>query len=393
MTAAADVLKLPASAIGRAAMRCRVGDEGQLSECRLILESPMNVGLGPLLLSLSDKYRRRPPQPGDARDVSIIVDNQPIDSPADWVKQPTGRDVLSVFPTEAYKNGISGSALLTCAVTLQGALNECIVEEEFPGGMGFGSAAVALAPQFTMKPARFNGVPTKTTVRIPIRFKTQGKGRSVSSGSKILPVNLAWTEAPSYGDVLAAYPKRAMEKKLGGRSTLACQMTVEGRLSECWAIKPDATNYGFDTAAKALAKKFRMDLSSAADKSAAKTLQVHIPFTFDPSMLNATIPIVGKPTWSRLPDGQEMQAAFDALKVNGTVRTTLACVVEQGGSLGDCKVESETPVGSGAGSVGLGMARLFRVSTWTTEGLPTVGGNIRVPLRYEAGQVVPPPPK
>ena len=80
--------------------------------------------------------------------------------------------------------------------------------------------------------------------------------------------------------------------------------------------------------------------------------------------------------------GQEMQTAFQKLNTPGTIRTVLNCTVEQGGALGGCKVDSESP--AGAGAVALTLMPRFKVSTWTMEGLPTVGGTIRVPLRYEA---------
>ncbi len=39
----------------------------------------------------------------------------------------------------------------------------------------------------------------------------------------------------------------------------------------------------------------------------------------------------------------------------------------------------------------MALAKDFQVSVWTPEGLPTVGGLVRVPIRYQMGSSDPPP--
>ncbi len=363
-------------------MSCHVEADGALSNCKLIKDSPPSARLGLLLLSTSTMYRRRPPVVGDPREMAVVLDWHDYDRRADWVRKPSSDDILAVWPTGALKQGISGEAIINCAVTNQGAVSDCVVTEETPTGLGFGAAAIALTPQFRMKPATWKGVPVVSMVSVPVRFHGPGPGRSLTGESKVLPVNLAWATAPSHVDVLAAYPKRALAKGVGGRSTLACEVSRDGRLKACAAIEPDRTNFGFDTAALSLAKQFRLNVVTPEDVAATTKLVVHLPFTFDPAMSDQRQPIVGKPTWARLPSGQEMQTAFQKLDTPGTVRTVLNCTVEQGGTLGGCEVDSESA--PGAGAVALTLMPRFKVSTWTMEGLPTVGGTIRVPLRYEA---------
>jgi protein TonB len=56
-----------------------------------------------------------------------------------------------------------------------GSLDHCIVVEETPAGLGFGEAALKLAPEFRMRRATIDGVPEqKPVVRIPIRFRLPG---------------------------------------------------------------------------------------------------------------------------------------------------------------------------------------------------------------------------
>lgn len=63
--------------------------------------------------------------------------------------------------------------------------------------------------------------------------------------------------------------------------------------------------------------------------------------------------------------------------------------MQQGGSVSDCKVVTEDPAGQGVGQAALSLAPHFRLTTWTAEGLPTVGGTINIPLRYEPGKAEP----
>lgn len=390
-SSAADAqFKIPPDIIGGAAMRCAVNDDGSLTECQVILENPIGTGMGAALLSLAPAYRRKPPGKLDLRNVNVVEYRYPVDTHPDWVRRPRPEDIRAVWPSEAMKRGVGGRAVINCLVTAQGALTQCLAIEEWPASEGFGGAAIALSPQLTFKPAKLNGVAVPSPVTIPFNFGAGVGTGPIPGDKKVLPVNMAWAEAPSYADVAAAYPKKASIEKRGGRATLACDMTQEGRLASCDSLASEPRGYGFDTAAKALARQFRLQLLTPEDKTTARKIVVHIPFTFDPAMLTQSTPIIGKPSWASLPSGPEAQAAFQSLKQPGTIRAMLSCTVQPAGALGGCKVESETPAGSGAGAAGLTLAPRFKVSTWTTEGLPTIGGTIRVPLRYDGD---PPAPK
>jgi TonB family protein len=199
-----------------------------------------------------------------------------------------------------------------------------------------------------------------------------------------------WPEAPSYADVAAAYPKRAREAHLGGRATLACKFTNAGRLTDCQVIAEEPKAQGFGAAAQALARKFRA-YPKTSDGRGLLGADVQIPFVFDPAVLGDTKPAIGKPQWMGLPSGAQTGQAFDAVIKAGTptVRVTLTCTVQPGGGLSGCSVTREDPPGKGVGAAALSLTPLFKVSTWTVEGLPTVGGTINIPLRYEGAR---PPP-
>jgi len=366
----------------RAVVHCAVEENGDLSGCRVVRDTPAGGGFGAALLSLAPKYRRKPPRQNDPREVYIADGWFSYDKAADWLKRPTPEDLLAVFPTAAYKRGQSGKAIINCIVTQQGALTDCVTLEETPAGAGFGSAAIALTPQFLMRPATWKGAPIASSANIPITFVAQGAGETFGS-KKVVTAAIMWSEAPSYADVVEAYPTKARGERKGGRATLACSMTEAGRLTHCDVAMSNPEGYGFDVAAKALAKGFSFPVRNDGDRKATHSIEVHVPFTFDPAMLDEGTHVVGKPSWAALPTREQVQSAFKDVKVTGTARAMLGCAIQPGGSLDGCKVTSETPSGLGVGAAALALAPTFRLTTWTAEGLPVVGGVINIPIRYE----------
>lgn len=372
---------------GRGVVRCAVGDQGELMSCRMAQETPVGSGWGKATLALAEKYRRKPPGPKSLREITIVEAWYPMDKLPDWLRKPTPSDLLAVFPSEAYKRGQSGKAVLSCVNTAQGKLTDCIAIDESPAGAGFGAAAIALTPQFLMRPGQLAGKPVVSVIRMPINFIMDGAPGPSLGSKKVLPANIAWSDAPTYADVAAAFPKKARDERRGGRVTLACGMNDEGRLKDCTVATSDPKGYGFDSAAKTLARRFALPVASEADRKAARSVVIHLPITFDPATLDAAEPVVGKPNWAAIPDDARIRAAFAGVKATGTARVGLSCLVQAGGGLSNCSVSSESPEGAGLGAAALSLAPTFRVSTWTADGLPVVGGRIRIPLRYEG-----PPP-
>lgn len=380
---AAEAKARDASAGGRAIMECSVEDDGALSDCKVVRETPVGSGYGDALLSLAPKYKRKPPGKTGARRVAVPGEWYRFDTRPDWLRRPTPENLRGVFPRQAVNKGVDGSALIDCIATVQGALQDCFVIEESPAGLGFGAAALALTPQLMFKPARLNGVPVTSTVTIPINWKDIEGMRGELMGPRVVPPNLAWSSAPSFVDVAAAYPAKARAEARGGRATVSCYISDEGALVRCSEVSSDPKGYGFGVAAKELAKTFRIAVTSEADRKATRNLSVHLPFVFDPRMLENTAPPVGKPSWVTLPTATEVNKAFNGLTVDRTARVQLDCLVKAGGWVEGCVVASEDPGDAGVGAAALTLAPTFRLTTWTTEGLPTIGGRVRIPLRYE----------
>ncbi|HEV2531085.1 TonB family protein [Phenylobacterium sp.] len=330
-------------------------------------------------------------------------------SNADWLRKPTRDQLLSVWPPAALKRQVKGSATVSCTVTVQGALRDCKVTEESPPGMGFGSAALALTPQFLMRPALKNGVAVEAKANIPIVWAevpsdvadtitrqpepyTGSRLASVSveqrNANKVLS-NIPWTAAPSVADVRAAYPAKARSEKKDGHTTLDCVFNRRGGLSDCRPIFEEPRGYGFDRAAERLAEKFTGPATDAAGGLIAGA-HTQIVFSFAASGLDADTPAIGKPHWMVLPTYEEFNAAFPSAAAKAGMlkaRVVLKCKVAADGALTGCAVESEDPSGYGFGPAAASLAGKFRLSVWTAEGLPVVGGSISAPIRWELAQV------
>ena len=379
---------------GYAAMRCKVTADARIADCRLVQETPTGGGFGRALLSLAPEYRVKSPAEGGPAPGSEIVEpfyGLRSDKPVDWRRKPTEKDLLLVWPKAAWAKGIGGKALIHCLVSTQGALYDCIVASESPAGENFGSAGIALTPQFLMSPATLSGKPVISMVSIPLFFTAMpGMSGSPLGSKQSVAQAMAWPEAPSYAEVAAAYPKKARATGVGGRATVSCSFNREGRLAFCNTVNEEPKGQGFGEAAKLLTKRFRAFTATSSGASITSA-GLQLLFVFDPAMLTNANPVIGKAQWAGLPSAEETRAAFGKVETgHGTVRVTLACLVQQGGGVSDCKVTREEPAGIGVGPAALAMAPRFRLTTWTSEGLPTVGGTVNIPLRYEGGDAPPP---
>ena len=107
----------------------------------------------------------------------------------DWLEKPTADQVASVYPTLPQWVGLAGRAKLDCTVSVQGVLQNCSVIAEIPAGVGFGQAAMALAPSFRMRPRTVDGAAVGGgEVHIPIHFMmppTMAASQSGSAAAKL----------------------------------------------------------------------------------------------------------------------------------------------------------------------------------------------------------------
>lgn len=315
------------------------------------------------------------------------------DRTPEWIKRPSLMDLQTVWPVRALKEGYGGKAVLSCTVTVQGALRACRVIEETPKDGGFGSAALALSSQFMMKPALKDGTPVEAAVHIPIAFPTPDK----ATGSRLKPVtdtdfkgervftNLPWRQAPSYAEVLAAYPPKARAQKVSGGATLDCRIDKDGGISACRQLRESPEGYGFGAAARSLSDRFVTPTLDGKGGSIAGS-RVHLRVSFAAEALDTAWPVIGKADWLALPGLGDFTSVVSPAARAARVfkaRVVMLCNVAEEGALADCNVQSEDPVGLGYGASAVALAPRFRLAVWTPEGLPVVGGAVRVPLRFD----------
>lgn len=80
-----------------------------------------------------------------------------------WLRLPPGG--TSYFPPQALQAGVTGNAVINCAVDAERHLQDCQVVSETPPDMGFGQKALEMARLIAMKPGSEG-----KRASIPIRF-------------------------------------------------------------------------------------------------------------------------------------------------------------------------------------------------------------------------------
>jgi TonB family protein len=116
------------------------------------------------------------------------------DLPA-WSKAPTVAEANAVYPPDAMKANLAGSATVECTVDATGQLADCAVVGESPPGSGFGAAALALSPKFQMPLKSPSGASmVGRTVRFPIRWRNAAKRQ--------LPPVIVNGDTPASGSVV-----------------------------------------------------------------------------------------------------------------------------------------------------------------------------------------------
>jgi TonB family protein len=182
LAAAYPAKALAAGKAGLATMDCEVTGQGALASCDVVSEQPKNLGFGRAARLLASRFRlEAPPDDGTRRKVQVRVpvafspvlqDGRQI-TRAEWGRLPAAGQVP--YPEKARAAGATGAVVLDCAVAVGGAVADCKVAKETPQGLGFGEAALDLAPLFRMKAWTSDGRPVDgARIRIPINYEEPG---------------------------------------------------------------------------------------------------------------------------------------------------------------------------------------------------------------------------
>lgn len=102
---------------------------------------------------------------------SSTVAELPMVSRPAWIRTPTAEDIGRVT-SQLEQPPAEVRILMVCRITAAGGLEACTIMFEDPPGLGYGPAALALAPIFRMPEVDLDGRPVAgRTVQIPIVWK------------------------------------------------------------------------------------------------------------------------------------------------------------------------------------------------------------------------------
>ena len=282
-------------------------------------------------------------------------------APKGWRPQFVGHvpdsKMKAAFPKGAT---VTGRAVLGCVATGDGRLTDCKVLKEEPAGQGFGEAALSVVGYERIKAKDDAGVSVA--------------GRSLKTGFEFLAPgdsNPDWIRKPDGNDIANVFPKKALEKQVGGSASIRCQVTVEGFLEACKVMfeAPEGMNFG--AAGLQLAPQFRMSPKVRGGK-AVPGGEVTIPINWEEpkgfaSLMQST-PVVLDPPWSRTPSQAQINAAWPKGAAGLTSgQAALRCALAKSGQLRGCNVISENPPGKGFGRAARELATLFQVNVDPTD--------------------------
>ncbi len=260
--------KPPANA--RATITCKVNTEGFLRDCKVVQQSPENLGFGEAALALSPLFRMKPairggkPQDGEVT-IPIVwsgFENMPapagpanslvLDPP--WTSTPTSAQVRAAWPAQA--NGVpNGQVTLRCELNKTGGLTSCEVRSEIPAGKGFGKAARSLAPAFHVA---FDPDQVKSlghyTVDVPFRFRDP-------AGPDTRKITMPkWIRTMTPEGMAMVYPRAALKAGVEtGLGVVACVVSPQGALTDCQVRREDPAGLDFGAAAMEAAKLMAMN--------------------------------------------------------------------------------------------------------------------------------------
>lgn len=372
---------------GRVTLDCAASASGHADDCSVKSSEPANPllekaaqALAPLYAARSKTQPRRP-----------LVISVTVDTPPSWLRKPTFDDLAAVFPSKA--GGRGGQALIKCVVKTDGLLRACTVVREKPEGLGFGGAALLLAPSLLMKPALREGEPVESEASIPINFGDSGS-TGVTGPSMRVVTTPAWDRTPTMPEILAELDKKVGDRFAEGKVVFQCTVSKKtGSLSDCITLNTSPGMAGFQGAARALTSKFAVNKEELADVK--EEVRVNLAFSF-PDMQSAAWSkrYLTHPVWLRTISPDPNQALFPQEAAKAGLKTGLAvvdCVMASTGALTGCETLSESNPGLGFGDLAIKIAEVFVANPWTEDGLPADGAHVKLPIRMNYAPPANPP--
>jgi TonB family protein len=194
-----------------------------------------------------------------------------------------------------------------------------------------------------------------------------------------------YVKRPKAAELLAVFPKAALDGKITGDVELLCRAAADGALTDCRVDTEKPAGQGFGAAALGLAPLYRIktkddDGAPVAGRAVKQDVQFLAPGDTNPE-------------WAGKPSGQAIGLAWPraAMAKGLGGRARLRCKVTVEGFLDACKVASESPAGYGFGVAALQLAAQFRMKPAIRGGVPMTG-EITVPIIWQGGTPASDPP-
>ncbi len=259
-----------------------------------------------------------------------------------WTSYPSDSVYNSAWPIAARKNGMEGHARLDCAVSAEGKLSDCKVLEEAPKNAGFAAAALALTPKYVRRVIIRDGHADPERIVVSIGWWNRD---DVDHAAE-------FDATPSPAAKAAVWPTDALKKGQVGFASLRCAVTVQGALRDCWILDETSPRSGFGEAALALTPGYHLKPALKHGAPVESHTSVWVDFFPD----EKTDDYDAAPKNISGINISALEALWPANAHGRPGEATLRCVVTVQGLLSNCKVQQESPKGSGFGAAALLLA-------------------------------------
>lgn len=174
---------------GEAVLNCRVVRAGELANCETVRDIPAGKGFARQAKGLVGRFKLKIDMATLGRNSEYYVtvpfhfinparpegQVRKVTSPR-WISMPDPGRIQAAYPKTAADAGVkTGVGVIDCATGADGRLTDCRVAREDPAGLGFGEAAMSVAPIMQMNPWTDDGRPVDgARIKLPIQFKLAG---------------------------------------------------------------------------------------------------------------------------------------------------------------------------------------------------------------------------
>jgi len=168
---------------------------------------------------------------------------------------PTREQIAALYPPDAVSSNVAPFVLMQCAVSRVGDLSGCTVLKDGSPGLGFGDAALKLAPDFKLSPRTVDGIPTDgAMVKITIKFPPAPTPPLRMAELKSFPDDNPAVTCAARGSRATPAQRAGVE----GVALAACQYHSDGSPVRCTWTFEAPPNHGLGASAAETSCRFKI---------------------------------------------------------------------------------------------------------------------------------------